>query len=175
MHQEMQWIYGTTTVANLAGRKTPGGKEHHVVAPKKGTKVLLMYPMREQSAVGKDGATKTEYLMRQDRRPDSWTFTGWLYRSRQDRRWQGLVDETRHNVVCVTAKALRFAIALGSSTRVQGPGAAPFCEGLRSSASPTPSAFRVHSRVSSQSVGSSEIGMCPKRMNGSVSRSAACR
>ena len=64
MYEEMQWVYAKTTKAKLFGRTALDGSDEHTIATKKGSRVLLTYPMRERKVRVASGTAKTEYLMR---------------------------------------------------------------------------------------------------------------
>ena len=64
IYEEMQWVYGKTNVKTTLGRRTLTGNDDILVASKRDTKLLLVYPMRARKIDQDDGSTKTEYLMR---------------------------------------------------------------------------------------------------------------
>ena len=64
IYEEMQWVYAKTNVKTLHGRTSLAGDDNVLVASKRDTKLLLVYPMRARKIDNDDGSTKTEYLMR---------------------------------------------------------------------------------------------------------------
>ena len=67
MYDEMQWVYGKTTRTKLMGRKRVVDDDTVLLAKGRGTKVLLLYPMKQRVSTHGEGPAakeRTEYLMR---------------------------------------------------------------------------------------------------------------